>query len=79
MDLVWSLLLIGHRYFTGTQLGLQLQIISKEHVCDEIKLCAQIVDIVLGSIVNTIEKIYVSIPRAGESSLSPLITLAPQL
>ena len=61
VGLMWSLFLIGHLYFEWyvAKRLLVNKRDQKEVCCDEIELCAKKLGTILGSIVNTIGRVYV--------------------
>jgi hypothetical protein len=74
MGLMWSLFLIGHLYFEWYMV--RLTVLKGHHrgTChNAIGLCAQHKDTILGSIVTTIGRAYVSLKRGL------LLTFASQL
>lgn len=61
VGLTWSLFLIGHLFFEWCMAKRLLvkKRGKKEVCCDEIELCAKKIGTVLGSVLNTIGRVYV--------------------
>jgi hypothetical protein len=58
VDLIWSLFLSGGRYLSGVWwLGVKIGY-QEDTCCNEIRLCAQNIDIILGLLVNPIGRAY---------------------
>ena len=59
MSLMWSLFLTGHLYLSGKKANLIFGMDTNSY--DDIGLCAQHIDTILGSVLTTIGRVYVII------------------